>query len=99
MLKDFINKSRKGELKYLTDDDDLYEEPTNPDLKLNTAETSVSQWIYEIIQMLVKNRVIELEDRNIELFNYEETLDWDLNALKSIEIDEETSKMLSLQLF
>ena len=94
MSKVFINKSRIGELTNFTDDEDPYEEPKYFDLKLDTSKKSISQWIDEIIQLLVDNEVIEFIDTQFG-FNYidEHLKDYSHN-LKSIQIDEKTLKLL-----
>lgn len=53
-VKGLYAQAKKGELKNFTGIDDPYEEPENPDIKINTAEKSKEESVEEILNYLSK---------------------------------------------
>lgn len=56
--KGLYAKARKGEIKNFTGISDPYEEPKNPEIELKTAEQSVDELADQVVEYLVKNKLI-----------------------------------------
>lgn len=60
--KGLYAKARAGLIPDFTGIDSPYEEPLNPDLVINTAQSSVMECVAQVVRMLVKNGVLEGSD-------------------------------------
>lgn len=56
--KGLYKKARAGEIKQFTGIDDPYEEPLNPELRINTAEKSVQSCVWSIFGYLEKKGIL-----------------------------------------
>lgn len=52
--KGLYNKARKGAIKDFTGIDQVYEEPKNPDITIDTSELSIEQSVQKLVSFLLK---------------------------------------------
>lgn len=57
-LKGIYKKARAGEIEFFTGISDIYEEPDNPEIKLETNPKSVEKCVDEVIEYLEENGFI-----------------------------------------
>lgn len=59
-VKGLYKKARAGEIKGFTGIDDPYEEPSNPELRLDTAEHTVAQCVQQVLEYLEAEKLVRI---------------------------------------
>ncbi len=65
--KGLYAKARKGEIKGFTGIDDPYEDPLNPEIKIDTSEKSISDCVDEILAALAKLNLLKLQNKEMQV--------------------------------